>query len=264
MKQIITLSILFLSLSLLGQEVPNGGFEEWESTPQFTYDPVDWETDNNQLQVSTSPDEDAYEGQYAMMVEPIPLGVGDYGSARCTVPMSGVPDALNFHAKWWQTVTAALGVNVYFYNNDDLMYSEYWITTDTASAWTSVTLPFEPIDIALTHGVIEVFAAVGDLVPGDGWISVDAMNFGNPTSVTELSDISVTVFPNPANQFLELKVNSEQMIDELAIMDLNGRIVLQISYEQRLDVSTLPEGQYLLELRNEGMAIGRKPIVVKR
>jgi hypothetical protein len=264
MKSLTLPLALFLSVGLFSQDIPNGNFEEWESTPMFTLDPVGWETDNTQLIVSTSQDLDAYEGTYAMRVVPINDGVGEFGHASTTVPIGGIPDGLSFYAKWSQTVTAWIGVDVLFYNNEDQVYSEYWSTSDTASTWTQVVIPFEPIDIATTHVVITVFVAIGDLVPGEGWISVDAMNFGIVSSVNELETTEVTIFPNPADQFLELRMEGDIQIDEVGIIDMNGRTILSAPYDQRIDISAITEGQYLLEFKSAEKVLGRKPFVVQR
>lgn len=247
------LFILATSLSsfMIGQEIPNGSFEEWESTPMFTLDPVDWETDNTQLLVSTAQDLEPFEGIYAMRVDPLQLGVGEYGEANTTIEIGGLPDGITFHAKWWRTITAAVGVQVDFYYEEDIMHTGFWYPEDTLSGWSAQQIEFPPIDIATTHAVVRVFAVVGDLVPGDCWISVDAMSWGLISGLDELEEPTMGLYPNPSSDELRLDIEAIYMYE---IVDNHGRIVAQGRTNGLIDVKQLPQGRYTLSLTsNEGL-----------
>ncbi|HYV53022.1 MAG TPA: T9SS type A sorting domain-containing protein [Chitinophagaceae bacterium] len=67
--------------------------------------------------------------------------------------------------------------------------------------------------------------------------------------------LSITVFPNPVNQFLVIAGMSEVSGIELAVSDILGQIVpLHFSYDSqhrlKIDVHTLPPGMYSLVIRN--------------
>ncbi|PHN00889.1 T9SS type A sorting domain-containing protein [Flavilitoribacter nigricans] len=69
------------------------------------------------------------------------------------------------------------------------------------------------------------------------------------------SEIDVSVSPNPVSDLLRIKTDffpdQESM---LVIRDLHGRVLISQyfhSTEQRIDVSSLPEGHYFLEVRNK-------------
>lgn len=244
MKDLSTLILLFVSASLLSQTVPNGGFEEWEVTPQFSLDPVGWETDNTQLIVSTSQDMEPYQGMYAMKVEPIMNGIGEYGEASVTLDMGGLPDGLFFQAKYWRTFTAGVGVTVDFYYEEDIVHTQSWYPTDTASSWMQAQMTFPPIDIATTHAIIRVFVAIGDFAPGEGWISVDAMDFGFTTSTADQDRPQISLYPNPvSDRFVLEGVDSGT---PFRIIDSQGRLVQQgvQGIENRLE--DLSAGHYLL------------------
>lgn len=79
--------------------------------------------------------------------------------------------------------------------------------------------------------------------------------------ITGLSDnlllkAALTVYPNPANNFIYFTATSE--IEYLEILNLNGRLVKQIylkSNGQRIDVSELENGYYFLKFQQENGAI---------
>ncbi|NNC84361.1 MAG: T9SS type A sorting domain-containing protein [Flavobacteriales bacterium] len=248
--KLFVICILLPSL-MMAQTVPNSGFEEWEATPQSTLEPVGWDSDNTQLTTSTSQDTEAYSGNYAMRVQAVDMGLGSYGEAQTLIEMGGLPDGLLFMAKWWRTYSAAVGVQAEFYNENEMVHTDYWLPEDTASTWTQISIAFPPIDIATTHCILRVYAAVGDLVPGDGWLSVDDMDFGVVTSLEELSIDGIKLFPNPATDHLRVEINSPHRYE---IFDDLGRRVLDGRTSSTIEVSELREGRYsLLLLTDEGI-----------
>jgi hypothetical protein len=67
-----------------------------------------------------------------------------------------------------------------------------------------------------------------------------------PLSVLNFSSNQFVVYPNPANQFLMMNQN----FDELFITDLSGRVVRSINkYQQLIHVSDLESGVYLINAR---------------
>jgi Secretion system C-terminal sorting domain len=87
------------------------------------------------------------------------------------------------------------------------------------------------------------------------------MAFEETTIENNISEFTVSVFPNPTNN--ELTVSSEQLVarDKIKIMDVNGKIVKQIlieniSIEQKISVSDVPNGIYFVHiLSNEKTAM---------
>ena len=72
-----------------------------------------------------------------------------------------------------------------------------------------------------------------------------------PLSVNEFNAQSIQLFPNPASEKLE--ITSNQIIDKLTIIDINGRVlnIIEIyNLEYSLDVSGLTKGIYFLELQS--------------
>ena len=90
------------------------------------------------------------------------------------------------------------------------------------------------------------------------------------TSVEELTEYSVSIYPNPTNRLLSLQFEDDFIREiNLEFFDMSGRRVLSY-YNQQLDnnsislnVSSLQEGIYTLKIRN-GNKVGSKRIMVTR
>jgi starch-binding outer membrane protein SusE/F len=80
------------------------------------------------------------------------------------------------------------------------------------------------------------------------------------------TDIAISLYPNPAQQWLEVKLNSEvlEMESTLALIDMQGKVVLQKSSTQasiiQLDVSQLAPGQYMVRLMNDKQISTKKVV----
>ncbi|MEM6319622.1 MAG: DUF4465 domain-containing protein [Bacteroidota bacterium] len=74
------------------------------------------------------------------------------------------------------------------------------------------------------------------------------------TFETSISPIEVTIFPNPTTDFIFVELDNEQAVYPTQIFDLMGRQVLETRMwqnENRIDVSSLKTGTYLLQVETE-------------
>ncbi|MDH6251707.1 hypothetical protein M2347_001434 [Chryseobacterium sp. H1D6B] len=81
------------------------------------------------------------------------------------------------------------------------------------------------------------------------------LNFGNwgfctlGTGETKPKKNDLTVYPNPAAQFLYVGRESDKIYKEISIVDISGKLVLQKSnhkYNEAIDVSRLTPGTYII------------------
>jgi hypothetical protein len=74
------------------------------------------------------------------------------------------------------------------------------------------------------------------------------------TTDVETSDVpKVTVFPNPANNVVNINLADLKGKSEVSIIDVNGRVVLRRevnSVKTQFDISALPAGVYMIRIKN--------------
>jgi len=73
-----------------------------------------------------------------------------------------------------------------------------------------------------------------------------------PTSLEELSQLKIYIFPNPVSETLFINDDLNQ-ISEIALYDINSKKLIQVRKHDsltKLDVSNLSSGLYLLHLTN--------------
>ncbi len=75
---------------------------------------------------------------------------------------------------------------------------------------------------------------------------------------------SLKIYPNPANDFVQIEMINSNLKDfSFAIIDLNGRTLIQTKNEKRIDISKLSSGIYLGTMKVEDQKVTKK-IMVKR
>ena len=77
-----------------------------------------------------------------------------------------------------------------------------------------------------------------------------------PSGIEEANNDGLKVFPNPTDAFLNVQwTESSQSARQLELVDATGRIVLTqtaLSNTEQLDLSNIPSGFYLLNVRLGG------------
>lgn len=245
MKKLLLLFLL-LPVFAAAQTIPNGNFESWFWAGWYE-NPEYWVTDNTELQYTVTKDFDSYEGEIAMRVTAVPIGVGEYGEALTLFEIDAVPAALNFYAKT-DVEFGGVSVAITFLNQDLEIYTEEWFNTSNLEDYTLISIPLDQIEPVITHARIKVVAQVGDLIAGTAWISVDAMEFGEPLSVKKTELNSFKIYPNPASESLTIQ-SSGSSLGNLKITDVAGKIVIEKNVQENLttiDIQSLAPGLYTI------------------
>jgi len=76
---------------------------------------------------------------------------------------------------------------------------------------------------------------------------------------------AIVMYPNPANAFVNLRNNSAIALTEATIYDINGKLVSkvdlsQMSGEQRIDVSSLASGVYMVNISSDTATVVKRLI----
>ena len=79
--------------------------------------------------------------------------------------------------------------------------------------------------------------------------------------VSEITASNISVFPNPAKDFVMVKANN---ISEISIIDLSGKVVYRNvlnSSEERIDISTFDSGIYIISITDDISVYTQKLII---
>lgn len=86
------------------------------------------------------------------------------------------------------------------------------------------------------------------------------------TSIDEVDEIKSTIYPNPANSFINLKIdNSEEGAYLISVLTVDGKVVYIGSTTgdvTRIDLSQFKKGTYIIEVKNQNGAIKRENFIV--
>lgn len=82
-----------------------------------------------------------------------------------------------------------------------------------------------------------------DMIINDAW--------GMPTSIADISESTIQLFPNPFTDFIE--ITGAEDTEKVIITDITGRVVISRPLDStRLDTSDLPQGLYIVYLERNG------------
>lgn len=96
----------------------------------------------------------------------------------------------------------------------------------------------------------------------DMHFALDNVSVKTTTGVDELDDSSIVIYPNPAND--EINVSYENKIKNVMIIDITGKICHQMANGcEQIDVSSLSNGMYVVRVITELGTSSRK-LVIKR
>jgi len=73
--------------------------------------------------------------------------------------------------------------------------------------------------------------------------------------VNELSELEFNIYPNPTTDLITINVQNNEIINEIIITDMNGRVVLTSTFAKEISVAELENGQYFLNINTtEGIS----------
>jgi hypothetical protein len=109
-----------------------------------------------------------------------------------------------------------------------------------------------------------LFTEVGFATGDTGAIADSIRNYFamNPLSAQELNhDFSFSIFPNPAKDFVAVNTEGQENSSmQFQLMDLSGNLISN-TQKNKIDVSYLASGMYLLKATSNGSSAYRKIIV---
>jgi hypothetical protein len=140
------------------------------------------------------------------------------------------------------------------------------MSTDLSNGQKIVTVQGQEVTVTINEDgafINNAKVTVADLEAENGVVHViDAVLIPTITSISNIDENVVDIYPNPANDFIRIKTNG--VIGKLSIRDIAGRVVSQldnIDSSQRIDISGLKSGMYVVTFDNFNSVTTRKLIV---
>lgn len=265
MKIALTAASLFFVFAAQAQlEIPNPSFENWEIINTWNPTPVDWITQNWQLNDNTYVDSAACHENVSMAVRPVLGFETSAGMAHTQIDTDYIPANFSFCVKRYVDIPQdTVKVRLRFWNQASdpelMVYEKSWITSDTDTTWNYITLSLDQIEPIMHAVTIEVIAGYNGPLGGGSaltWIAVDDMKFDMVDGVEEERlQFELIV----AGEEIRLRgVETYQMKHpRIQLFDLSGKLVAATS-ESVLNFSHLRAGIYIATLSIDGQTVSTK------
>jgi len=274
MKKILLFaSFLICGISSNAQIVVNGNFESPATPllPGIAYDSPGWGQGFYTIETSGAYAGAQY-GKIKTIFDPATAGLLQWPSDTIAgFIQQYVPGAITNPASWtlnfaYKNIvqagdSAAVFLQIYDTltadpNDDVVMYATANVYTGTTANWTMESLPvqeFQAAGYTANAFLIIASSSIGFLFnEGNGYpgseLWLDNVQINTTTGVIELST-NVNVYPNPANDVLNISTNGE--ISDIVISTLDGKVVHK-SQETSIDVSKLNGGMYIYQVTVNG------------
>lgn len=89
----------------------------------------------------------------------------------------------------------------------------------------------------------------------------DKTNSGNNTDVKSNSDIKIQVYPNPIKDVISITSSSSVHFEAAKIISIEGQLIKNLNPSNRIDVSFLKAGTYILSLTDKNGTVFTKNII---
>lgn len=267
MKKIYTLllSVIILQLAHAQNPIPNPSFERWTNSLP----------DTCQFSSAITQSTNKHSGQYAAQGEKTnisgdpDLSIGVPIGAVFGFPVTAAFPHLNFYYIFNKAGTDAIIINVVVKNAATNVIGTSVDTINNATAsYKAASFPITytggspatcSIDITLKNNTVGSYFIIDDIALSNVAIS----GIDNPAQ--DLIHFSLT--PNPANNQLTVLLQQDRYLKtNLQLFDMAGKEIKAmetISGKTTIDISDVPQGIYVVALKQEGNISTRKIQIVR-
>ena len=262
------ITLVLFSINSEGQtlRIENGGFEDWNEVDNNYYLSTGWnlyaESDEDSVFVSSiiQRSEDAYEGSYALKINPYDLlGVKSYDSDVVILPANHNFNQLRFGLKVENVVnvlTDGVTVRLVTLDENDVEYFQNFYLNNNRE-WEKIT---EDIDLEGAKGFY-ISLNVYDFNNTDVNAYFDAIELVNSATATvdKLDSDQVKLYPNPTSS--HITIESKRVASSITITNSFGVVEISSTTSQKvntLDISNLSQGTYFVSVTtDEGVSVKR-------
>lgn len=150
------------------------------------------------------------------------------------VYMSTYPSNYNFNTD-----------SFYYYQNQ---YYNYALEFDKSSKSVFV---YNPINLTLNYWFQNNFSNNMN-IPSFINYSLFVDESGTVIKTPEISDLEISIYPNPANKYLNIHLNKRIYVEQISITDIKGQKTIydiqSFTDEYKIDIENLIDGVYIVEI----------------
>ncbi|MBJ7428132.1 MAG: Ig-like domain-containing protein, partial [Bacteroidia bacterium] len=139
-------------------------------------------------------------------------------------------------------------------NNKNIL----WSINDTNIA----TITQTGLVTAKANGTVLITATAAD---GGGAKATKAITISNQNVGINEVNLSnqITVYPNPASNFVKITTTKNLTIQQLKLLDITGKIIAQYNNQTEIDLSEIANGMYLLQIQTENGNLVKQVVINK-
>jgi hypothetical protein len=295
MKKILLLiGGLSLFLSSIKAQIPNGGFENWDTTNLFIYKhiyPIGWMSNNLYWQSvnkqnAVVPSTDAHSGNYSMKMTVLndtseykqgaSCGTfeGDLlmGEANGKFAINSKPAGIEFWHKFTSPKKESFLLFVNLYNGENQVGSAMIYSEENSTSWSKLA---SVIDYSSNEtpdsASISIMVGFSDTPTVGTVFKIDDLSFTTTTAINEVSiENGLNVYPNPSQGEINITLNDAPSKDLLlSLKDISGRTIKTFSNEElvfsqneiKLKINSYEPGIYLLEMKSNTKILSKRIIL---
>lgn len=291
-KQLFLGGIILLTTFKVKAQIPNPSFEEWQIRKfgilQFE-DPKNWMSNNfyfaftNPSQLPVKKTTDARTGTYAVEITNAPDTSEDKqggslisGNANFLTQeynlkfkLNSKPKSLEGYYKYFPVENDVFNIEIVVSKNGEFLGSGSFKGINAQNEYTKLSAEIEYMDENTIPDSASIFIFAGNamsVIEGTRLILDDLSFTDAPVSVSKVknSELSISVYPNPAQDKLFVELNNESAL--VTLMDLSVKILLQSEVSKTnnyIDLSGIKNGIYLAQISSEVGVVNHKIVVNK-
>jgi hypothetical protein len=279
---------LLLGYQFAISQIPNAGFEDWIESNGY-FNPAGWWCANDSVQAGaaypanrTSDHFPPNSGSYAIRIENnielLPswaaLGIiwtgGLAGNDNPVFALQGHPVELYGYYKFLPLNGDTFEIHIRLYNGGIDVGGGQFKTAEMTNSWQPFSIDISDYETADSARIM-ILACYNNDAPnpaGNSTLFIDNLSFDSLVidgTIWQKETAQLTVWPNPATNFISIAVkqNSEESL--CLISDLQGREVMRVRLlgsETKINTSALPAGPYLVRIVSANAV--SKSIFIKR
>jgi len=292
MKKIFTLILLAIAITGFSQNIPNNSFETWVTTGTGSNsyeEPTFWSTSDTNIVIVTinnvTKSTTAQDGSFAAQLQSTEISAAGFGQGTAPAVLTlgqfhldvvaqtgtitgGVPDATRYQTLkgYYQFAPVGgdscfIGVGLFKHNAitniPDTIGFAIFKTGTAASTWTafSIDLEYRTGETPDTMNVIIMSSDGRDSVHAGTTLLIDNLSLEGVVSgiANQPANSNFQVYPNPANEELNIQLNSENNKATISIYNTLGELVMTSktnSINNKLSIRNLPSGIYIIDVNN--------------